>query len=66
MIAQAVNATNRSKWGRKMLEGALGVHHAAPVPDYHSKNARKRLKHLRGPSPFAGEATESTRGKVVL
>jgi len=66
VIAQVVNATNRSKFGRKMLEGALGVHHAAPVPDYHSKNARKRLKHLRGPSTVRGEPTESTRGKVVL
>ena len=66
VIAQVVNATNRSKFGRKMLEGALGVHHAAPVPDYHSKNARKRLKHLRGQSSVKGEATASTNGKVVL
>ena len=61
-----VNATNRSKTGRKLLEKTLGVHHAAPVPDYHSKNARKRLKHLRTDSSEAAEATAGTRGKVVL
>ncbi|HSM30336.1 MAG TPA: heterodisulfide reductase-related iron-sulfur binding cluster, partial [Woeseiaceae bacterium] len=66
VIAQVVNATNRSKVGRKMLEGALGVHREAPVPDYHSKNARKRLKRLRGQSSVKGEATASTNGKVVL
>ena len=42
--AQVVNATNRSKAGRSLLETALGVHRDAPVPDYHSKSARKRLK----------------------
>ena len=66
VIAQVVNATNRSKFGRKMLEGALGVHHAAPVPDYHSKNARKLLKHLRGQTTVTGEASDNTKGKVVL
>ena len=66
VIAQIVNATNRSKSGRKMLEKTLGVHHKAPVPDYHSKNARKRLKRLRKPSDKQAEATASTTGKVVL
>ena len=66
IVAQIVNATNRSKLGRKALEGALGVHHAAPVPDYHSNNARKRLKRLRNGAGAEGEATENTRGKVVL
>ena len=66
VIAQIVNATNRSKLGRKALEGALGVHHAAPVPDYHSNNARKRLKRLRNGAGIEGEATENTKGKVVL
>ena len=66
VVAQAVNATNRSKVGRKMLEKTLGVHHKAPVPDYHSKNARKRLKRLRGNSEVTAEATATTSGKVVL
>jgi len=66
VVAQIVNATNHSKLGRKLLESALGVHHKAPVPDYYSNNARKRLKHLRGESDIAAEATASTQGKVVL
>ena len=66
VIAQVVNATNRSKLGRKALESTLGVHHAAPVPDYHSNNARKRLKRLRNASAVEGEASENTSGKVVL
>jgi len=66
VIAQVVNATNRSKLGRKALESAFGVHRAAPVPDYHSNNARKRLKRLRNASNGAAEATAATRGKVVL
>ena len=66
VIAQIVNATNRSKLGRKALEGALGVHHAAPVPDYHSNNARKRLKRLRNGAGIEGEATDNTKGRVVL
>jgi Fe-S oxidoreductase len=66
VVAQIVNATNRSKAGRKLLESTLGVHRDAPVPDYHSRPARKRLKANRGASGDAAEATENTRGKVVL
>jgi Fe-S oxidoreductase len=66
IIAQVVNATNRSKLGRKVLEGTLGVHHQAPVPDYHSNTARKRLKRLRTESTQVAETTAATRGKVVL
>jgi len=66
VVAQLVNATNRSKLGRSLLENTLGVHREAPVPDYHSKPARKRLKTRRGASGEAAEATDSTRGKVVL
>ena len=43
VVVNAVNAVNRSKAGRKLLESTLGVHRDAPVPDYHSKTARKRL-----------------------
>ena len=66
VVAQIVNATNHSKTGRKILEKTLGVHHKAPVPDYHAKNARKRLKRLRGNTDVAGEQTANTTGKVVL
>ena len=66
VISQAVNAMNRSKAGRSLLEKTLGVHRDAPVPDYHSKSARKRLKAHRHATGDAAVATDNTRGKVVL
>jgi len=66
VVVNAVNAVNRSKSGRKMLQGVLGVHVDAPVPPYHSKTARKRLAHLRDRSAGEVRATDTTRGKVVL
>ena len=66
VVTQAVNATNRSKTGRKLLESTLGVHRDAPVPEYHSKSARKRLQHLHDADGAEAVAAAGTRGKVVL
>ncbi len=66
VVVQAVNATNASKTGRKLIENTLGVHREAPVPRYHSKTARKRLKDRRGASGDGAIATATTTGKVVL
>ncbi|MDH3748690.1 MAG: heterodisulfide reductase-related iron-sulfur binding cluster [Gammaproteobacteria bacterium] len=66
VIAQIVNATNRSAIGRKLVESTLGVHRNAPVPAYHSKSVRKRLKDRIGAIGESAEATSATRGKVVL
>jgi Fe-S oxidoreductase len=66
VVSGIVNATNRSKTGRKLLESVLGVHRDAPVPEYHSKTARKRLARLRNADGAGATATDSTRGKVVL
>ncbi len=66
VVAQIVNATNRSKAGRMLLESAFGVHHEAPVPGYHSNNARKQLQRLRSEPALTAEATPATRGQVVL
>lgn len=66
IVSNIVNATNRSKSGRKLLESTLGVHHKAPVPEYHSNHARKRLKRLRGADGSGAEASDTTRGRVVL
>ena len=66
VVAQVVNASNNSKLGRKLLESTLGVHQHAPIPDYHSKPARKRLRHLRDVDGSNAEAGTATRGKVVL
>ncbi len=66
IVAQAVNATNRSKAGRAMLESVLGVHRDAPVPEYHSKTARKRLGARLGNNGAGAEPGTGTAGKVVL
>jgi len=66
VVVNAVNAVNRSKSGRKLLESTLGVHKNAPVPEYHSKTARKRLARLAGATEATGSPTASTRGKVAL
>ena len=66
VVVNVVNATNRSKAGRKLLESALGVHKNAPVPEYHSKTARKRLSHLANTSGSDPRATAETKGKVAL
>ena len=66
VVVNAVNAVNRSKTGRKLLQGTLGVHKDAPVPPYHSRTARKRLARLEHVGDVDAQPTESTRGKVVL
>lgn len=66
VIAKLVNASNHSKSGRKLLENTLGVHRDAPVPDYYSRTARKRLRAKHAATGEGAVATKSTRGKVVL
>ena len=43
VVAEVVNAVNRSSVGRKVLDAALGVHPDAPVPPYRSNTLRKQL-----------------------
>jgi Fe-S oxidoreductase len=66
VVVKAVNAVNRSKGGRKLLESALGVHKNAPVPEYHAKTARKRLARLAGADAAKARSSTSTTGKVAL
>ena len=66
VVAQVINATNKTSLGRSLLQSTLGVHKDAPLPDYHSNSARKQLKDYRNASGEGAEATETTRGKVVL
>ncbi len=64
VLVEAVNAANRSSLGRKLLEKTLGVATDAPVPDYHSNTARKRLSgHV---SRATVTATPETQGQVAL
>ena len=66
VVAQVINAVNKTSLGRGVLQSTLGVHKDAPIPDYHSNSARKQLKDYRNASGEGAEPTESTRGKVVL
>ena len=70
VVAQLVNAVNGSTAGRAVLEKALGVDASAPVPHYHSRTARKRLRRLGtvGAPQSAARAIASaeTTGRVAL
>ena len=65
VVVDVVNAGNRAKVTRNLLDKTLGVHPDARLPTYHSDTARRRLKHLDG---AVGETTPAgrTRGKVML
>lgn len=65
VVAQTVNAVNKTSLGRKLLDKTLGVAPDAPVPTYHSNTLRKRLA-KRESVAITPQATERTTGKVVL
>jgi len=65
VVAEAVNAANRSAVGRKLLDAALGVHPEAPVPPYRSNTLRKQVAKRTKPT-VAAQAAGVTRGKVAL
>jgi glycerol-3-phosphate dehydrogenase subunit C len=65
VVAELVNAANRSTVARKLLDKTLGVDARAPLPVFHSTTARARLKRtLRTDLP--AQAGADTRGQVVL
>jgi Fe-S oxidoreductase len=77
VVAELVNAVNRSRAGRMLLEKTIGVDAEAPVPRYHSRSARQRLRRLgtvadgragasAAAAPVAVTATAETTGKVAL
>jgi glycerol-3-phosphate dehydrogenase subunit C len=68
IVVEAVNAANRSKPLRGLLERILDVHRDAKVPVYHRPGPRKRLARLgtgAGPADDA-VACGPTRGKVAI
>src|SRR5215207_888992 len=65
VVVNVVNAVNQTSMGRALLEKTLQVHREAPLPRYHSRTARKRLKQLDSANAPV-QATEETRGKVAL
>jgi glycerol-3-phosphate dehydrogenase subunit C len=65
VVAEVVNAVNRSAFGRKLLDATLGVHPEAPIPQYRSNTLRKRLAKRARTAP-AAQSAGVTRGKVAL
>jgi Fe-S oxidoreductase len=64
VVVEAVNAANRNKTARKLLDKVLGVHPEAILPVYHSRTMEKRLAGHR--SELTPQPTADTRGKVAL
>ena len=64
VVVQTINAANRNKTARKLLEKTMGVDAQARVPEYHVPTARKRLKKLDG----HGDAVPAgrTSGKLAI
>ncbi|MEE4143462.1 MAG: heterodisulfide reductase-related iron-sulfur binding cluster [Halieaceae bacterium] len=64
LVDVTVNAFNRNATFRKALDSAVGIHHEAPVPQFHSKTLRKRVKPLI--RQVAATPVGNTTGKVAL
>jgi len=65
VVAQVVNAANKLKPVRKLLDKTLGVHPDAILPAYHSATLRKTQANHQ-PKSVTPEAAGPTRGKVAL
>jgi Fe-S oxidoreductase len=65
VVSEIVNAVNASSLGRKMLDATLGVHPQAPIPKYHSKSLRSRLKKTLA-SAAAPQTAGVAPGKVAI
>ncbi|MEE9492369.1 MAG: heterodisulfide reductase-related iron-sulfur binding cluster [Gammaproteobacteria bacterium] len=67
IVSSVVNAVNRNRAGRRILEELMEVHPHAMLPEYHSSTLRKRLKPLLHASEEQfSSATDSVKGKVAL
>ncbi len=65
VVAEAVNAVNRSSAGRKLLSKAFGVHEKAPLPKFHGRPFRRRDRRRKRPA-LEPRPTADTTGKVAL
>jgi len=67
LVDLTVNALNKNNTFRKALDKGFGVHHQAPVPEYHSKTMSKRVAPMIAKAaPLEAQAAGITTGKVVL
>ena len=65
VVREIVNATNRNRTGRRLLERALGVHADAPLPVFHGDTFRRRESRRRKPE-LEPMPTAQTTGRVGL
>ncbi len=65
IVSSIVNAANKAKPTRKILEAVLGVHADARLPEYHSSTLRSRLS-LKVGGQANGEPAGPTKGKVAM
>jgi len=65
VVAEVVNAVNRSSVGRKVLDAALGVHPEAPVPPYRSQHAAQATPQAAQVDPRRAAGRRHSR-KVAL
>jgi glycerol-3-phosphate dehydrogenase subunit C len=65
VVAQTVNAVNRTGVARKLLDKTLGVHPDASLPQYHSSKGRSRAARA-ATAVTAPEAVNGTTGRVAL
>jgi Fe-S oxidoreductase len=65
VVVNVVNAANRNKPMRRVMEKVLGVHADARVPSYHSDTLRKRYRGA-GVDASQAEPAGRTRGRVAL
>ena len=65
IVVNIVNAANKNKAARNLMDKTLGVHPDANLPEYHSNTLRKRLGRINN-SQIQPEAAGDTTGKVAL
>ena len=65
VVSQVVNTANAMKPTRKLLEATLGVHAEAPLPNYSSNTAAKRLA-KQDTSVAGAEQVGDSSGKVAI
>ncbi|SFF38293.1 Fe-S oxidoreductase [Fontimonas thermophila] len=64
VVAETVNAINRSPTMRKAVRAIMGVHPDARVPEYHHPTARRRLR--KQAVDVHAQPAGPTRGRVAL
>ena len=64
LLDVTANAMNRNAGFRSVLEKTLKVHHQAPLPEYHAKTMRKRVKPLA--ETLTANPVGDTTGKLAV